>query len=121
MLFAQGDILLVPEKAPRNFECKGASEVIVGYGEANGHVHVVQGTRVQWLMDVCDEVTLERVRPSCEADVALYVRVEGDAGIHHLKHGKPTTDHDAIDLPDGDYRVVRQRQATADSVRAVWD
>ena len=102
--YRQGDVLLVEvacgppdvRSVPRE-----QGRLVLAHGEVTGHAHVVVDSAAQL-------VTHE------EAD-ELYLLVYGDEVV--LEH----EEHDAIPVPRGHYRVIRQREYTPDSVRFVAD
>lgn len=106
-MYRQGDVLVAPldpgalppglVPVPRD----GRGRLVLAYGEATGHAHVLTGDRVALLCPPDD--------PS-----ALHVRVEGYGRLAHDEHG-------AITLPPGAYRVVRQREYTPGRIRPVAD
>lgn len=120
-MFAQGDILLVPvSAAPAACKPKGG-KVVVGYGEASGHQHVLVG-RCQWLVDALDDIALDRFANGEPVAEPVFVECGEGVRLAHLDAvGNPTADHAAIDVPPGTYRVIRQRQWTAGMSRAVAD
>lgn len=120
---AQGDILLILVERPESKIEIGNGRIVVGYGEASGHEHVVIGADVKWLVDACEDInTLEQFALGQRVDSpALFVDVPDGGAIVHEKNGQPTVDHSQIDLPPGTYQVVRQRMATAVTVRPVYD
>lgn len=120
-MYAQGDILLVPvNKALKNHKPL-PGKVVVGYGEASGHSHVLVGD-VQWLVDALDAIALDRFANGLPASEPVMVQVGDGVRLAHLDAmQRPTADHAAIDIPPGTYQVVRQRQWTAGAIRAVAD
>jgi hypothetical protein len=118
---AQGDILLVPVSvAPAGFNPL-PGRVVVGYGEASGHQHVMTGD-CQWLVDALDEIELRRFANGEAVGQPVFVCAGDGVQLAHLDAAdQPTIDHDAIAVPPGVYQVVRQRQWTAGMVRAVAD
>lgn len=93
MKYRQGDVLIATvEKVP---ECLkqvplDRGRVILAYGEVTGHAHAVEGD-VEFLAADLEEMGERFLRVASEAEV-----------VHD--------EHDAIALPPGDYRVVRQRE-----------
>lgn len=123
-MFAQGDILLVPVGEVLNKVVVAPKKVIVGYGEATGHAHVIEGTAVQWLVDACEDLnTLHQFALGTRTDnPELFVNVPEGGQLLHQKDGETIVyDHEPIGLPPGIYRVVRQRMATAETIRPVYD
>lgn len=122
-MFAQGDILLIPvHEVPPKFSAKlPGKSVIVGYGEASGHQHVLVGD-AQWLVDALDEIELGRFANGEPVNQPVFVKVGNGVSLAHLDaQMKQTADHDPIDVPPGAYQVIRQRQWTAGQARAVAD
>ena len=103
--YRQGDVLLVKVDEPpadaRTVPRDGRGRFVLAEGEATGHAHVVAGPEAQL-------VTQE------QAD-ELYLLVHGDEVV--VEHDE----HDAIHLPPGSYRVIRQREYAPGSVRFVAD
>lgn len=88
-MYRQGDLLIVPGPIPAYvFQRENAlvESGIVERGEATGHAHRLIGGQV--FMD------------------GGFLRTDGTA---HLVHDE----HDTIILPEGDYRVLRQREFLA--------
>jgi hypothetical protein len=106
-VFRQGDVLVAPidpaalpaglVPVPRD----GRGRLVLAYGEATGHAHVLTGDRVALLCAPDDPAT-------------LHVRVDGYGRLVHDEHG-------AIALPAGAYRVVRQREYAPGRIRPVAD
>ena len=95
-MYRQGDVLLVPippagvpasaVPAPRD----RSGRMVLARGETSGHAHVIAGRGVRLLADRDD---VDR----------LFVQIMTQARLEH-------EEHQAINLPAGSYRVVRQRQ-----------
>jgi hypothetical protein len=106
-MYRQGDVLVVPIQepelptdlipAPRD----RSGRLVLAYGEATGHAHVVSG---------------DGLRLMCRPDdpQALFLIVAANGRVTHEEHG-------AIGLPAGYYRVVRQREYLPGSIRPVLD
>lgn len=124
-MYAQGDILLISvENVDGKNVLKPNGELIVGYGESSGHSHVIDGVDVQWLVDACEDINTlnEFALGNRDDNPELYVDVPHGGQVQHKANGRVIEyDHLPIDIPAGTYRVVRQRMATADSFRPVWD
>ena len=111
MQIRQGDVLLetIP-KLPEGVQPTGASLLVVG--EAPGHGHYATGASKVY-----------------QKDDDLYVQVYGAAAIEHLKTDSlaHTGEHARIELPEGCFVVVQQRQYNPFSERRgkrdfpVWD
>lgn len=100
-MYRQGDILLIQlDKLPplRWGERTIKADGIVQYGETTGHAHALHGAAA----------LLEG--PDKEA----FVEVTGPATLDH-------EEHETIELPEGIYRVVRQREYTGEDPRYVRD
>ena len=98
--YRQGDVLLIrvdhiPEKA-KEIACRS---LVLALGEVTGHAHRI----------VDDGAVLLSVRES-----ATFVKLTKKAQLVHEEHA-------AIDLPVGNYRVVRQREYTPAEIRRVAD
>ena len=106
-MYRQGDVLVVPISeadvppglipAPRD----RSGRLVLAYGEATGHAHVVSG---------------EGLRLLCLPDdlQAMFLHVRTLGRVTHEEHG-------AIPLPAGYYRVVRQREYVPGTWRPVAD
>jgi hypothetical protein len=104
-MFRQGDVLIVPvAEVPaglKNVPLDGG-RLVLAYGEATGHAHVVDGDAQLLESDVADMG--ERFLRVLEEDAAL---------VHD--------EHDTIVLPPGDYAVIGQREYTPEAIRRVAD
>jgi hypothetical protein len=106
-MYRQGDVLVVPidrrelppgaVPAPRDRR----NRMVLAYGEATGHAHVITGDRVFLLCPPDDPGQ-------------LYLRVEGYGRLVHDEHGP-------IAVPAGAYRVIRQREYVPGAIRFVAD
>jgi len=99
-MYRQGDVLLVETRAPKAMKFEKRSRIRVAEGEATGHAHVLEPTE--------DATVL------VDVDVE-FVRIMGANGL--LVH----EEHTAIEIPEGDYRVVRQREYAPEENRVVAD
>ena len=104
--YRQGDVLLLPcagIPAGARPEAPEDGRVVLARGEVTRHAHVMGAERVCHFRD--------------DGTGRGYVRVEGDAPAA-LTH----EEHEALMVPPGDYRVVRQREYQPRSLpRAVAD
>lgn len=99
-LYRQGDILLVADTIPEQARLRRSRRVRVAEGEVTGHAHVLEASR----------------GATIEVDVdAEFLRIMGANGL--LVH----EEHARIELPPGDYRVVRQREYAPEEIRQVAD
>lgn len=96
MMIRQGDVLLKKiDKKPKAF-FKERKDGVVAYGEVTGHSHKISNGIV---MDYIDR---------------LIVEAFSGAKITH-------EEHDAINLDEGVYEVIIQREYTAGDVKRVLD
>jgi hypothetical protein len=114
VIYRQGDVLLarvasLPADAvpvPRD----GDGRLVLAYGEATGHAHVV--TAVDPSATVDAELL---IRPDDQRDLEVrFLRVEREARLVHDEHA-------TIPLDPGVYRVVRQREYAPEAIRNVAD
>ncbi len=86
----QGDVLLVRDEVPSGMETivVAHDSVVLAYGEATGHAHVLQGSGLTVLES---------------EGGARYVQVPGGATLTHQEHS-------TLQVPPGTWRVVRQRE-----------
>lgn len=78
------------------------NDVVLLAGEATGHNHRLQG-----------DFTLFRSNDTKEQGMG-YFEVHGKANLNHEEHG-------VIDLPEGFYAIVRQREYTPERIVYVRD
>ncbi len=102
-MFRQGDVLLIPTPHRRSRTAKpvarDAGRIVLAYGEVTGHAHAIG--------DALAELFEER-------DGRLYLRATSVVTLRH-------EEHDAITIPRGTYRVVRQREYSPEAIRQVAD
>lgn len=100
-MYRQGDVLLVKvESLPQAAEEMPPDErIVLAYGEVTGHAHAISQLQAKMYADGTNR----------------YLRVdkEGADLVHE--------EHSTIHLPEGFYRVVRQREYEPASVRFVAD
>lgn len=97
-MYRQGDLLIVraSQPVPRTQNARPIADGIIERGEATGHAHrLVDGEAWQDRGDT-------------------FIRSSGLAALSH-------DEHETIILPEGEYRVVRQREFTAEGDRVVRD
>ncbi len=86
-MYRQGDLLIVRDQARNDLtHDKLVANGIVELGEATGHAHVLEGGEVfdfGW--------------------GGKWLRSDGESKLVH-------DEHETITLPEGEYRVIRQRQ-----------
>ena len=118
MLLRQGDILLagvdaLPDGLWEPAAVSQDGRTVVAYGESTGHAHAVVGEE--------GAVTLLE-RPATATDGADTV----EAVERYLQIGRSGAtlvheEHAAIKVPEGLYRVIRQREYTPEALRLVAD
>lgn len=98
-MYRQGDVLILESKdlAMRG-QVKRAADNVLVYGEATGHAHKVEGEEVT-IMDTPTGKTITAAKP---------FRV-----VHE--------EHDTIEIPEGSYRIIRQREYDEEQIRYVAD
>lgn len=97
-MYRQGDVLIVEAKrGPMRGQVKPAADNVLVYGEATGHAHRVEGDVA--IMDTPEGKTVEAAKP---------FRV-----VHE--------EHDTIEIPEGFYRIIRQREFDEEQIRYVAD
>ena len=102
MLYRQGDVLLrkidaIPPDATKDTTAKG--HCVLAEGEATGHSHTITSRRMSVFRRGSD---------------GLFLSLGQRASVKHQEH-------DAIDLPAGDYEVIRQREYTPAGIVRVAD
>lgn len=100
----QGDVLIISvKKMPAKLEPVGRENrrVILAHGEITGHAHAIKDERAALFRD-----------PTL---AAIFLHVSGDTVA--LEHDE----HDTIQIPAGNYQVVRQREYTPEAIRNVAD
>lgn len=104
-MYRQGDVLIVPVKSiPRHAEpvARENGAVVLAHGEVTGHAHAIKDQRAALFRD-----------PKL---AAIFMRVSGDSAVA-LEH----EEHDTIELPPGNYQVIRQREYSPEAIRNVAD
>ena len=103
MIYRQGDVLLLAvEEVPEHWDpvpIRVQESVLLAMGEATGHSHRLVGSRLE----------------ACEVEKDTYVRV-GRAGAA-LRH----EEHREIEVVEGIYRVIRQREYSGGEASPVQD
>jgi hypothetical protein len=114
-MFRQGDVLVVAvDEIPDDVRPvpKDNGRVVLAYGEATGHAHVVEGSCALLEPPPADE---DLVTPGDLEELNLrFLRVEEECVLVH-------DEHDTITLPPGDYRVGQQREYSPEELRTVAD
>jgi hypothetical protein len=94
-MYRQGDILVIRSQIPR--DAKPLAHRIVAHGELTGHHHQLD-----------ENATLLAWRDK------LYIVADQDAALTHEEHA-------TIIIPQGTYRVIRQREYDEGHIRYVRD
>ncbi len=92
--YRQGDVLLIEGTCPAKADRRRDSVLV--YGEATGHAHRVE-----------NGVIMDSLQ-------GPYVLAGKDTSVTH-------DEHDTIVLPEGEYRVIRQREFDEEAIRYVAD
>jgi len=92
-LYRQGDVLFISVHLPADLPLKRSKQVAVAEGEKAGQRHVLAAAPGAEILS--------------DADLEFF-RIIGGSGL--LSH----PEHDAIELPEGDYQVRRQREYVPD-------
>lgn len=103
-MYRQGDVLIVPVRSiPREVEpvARDAGRVVLAYGEVTGHAHAISDKRAALFRD-----------PKL---MAVFMSVSGEAVA--LEHDE----HETINIPPGNYQIVRQREYSPEAIRNVAD
>ena len=112
-MYRQGDVLLIPvDEVPIDaIKQKKQKLTVLAYGEKTGHMHAINAGCVQ-------EYRLGEKK---------FFEISGKVILSHglkkeiedkIKVGK---DHDAIQIPPGNYKVIIQREYTPERIRRVID
>jgi hypothetical protein len=104
-MYRQGDVLLIrTDKLPNHLEPvkREQGRAILAHGELTGHAHAIKNERAALFRD-----------PKL---AAIFLRVNGDAPVA-LEHDE----HSTIEVPPGDYQIIRQREYSPEAIRNVAD
>jgi len=100
-MYRQGDVLLIPvNKVPANKKMveRVGGRLILAEGEATGHAHAISNQHASMYATA----------------IGVFLMLEKAAELLHEEHGK-------IDLPVGNYQVIRQREYDPVKERLVRD
>ena len=100
-MYRQGDVLLIPVSIlpVGTVQVEKGDVIILAFGEATGHRHVITDTTTM-----------------------VFRGPTGDVFIDVTEHTEVShQEHTAIALPPGKYRVIRQREYTPEAIRNVAD
>lgn len=105
MTYRQGDVLLVAIAAlPVNAQpVKASGQIVLALGEATGHMHVMDGARVK-------ELRTEKPVPIFDWQAERFLHVQLETALRHEKGGAPTGEHNALQIPAGNYAIVPQSE-----------
>ncbi len=100
-IFRQGDVLLVSvDSLPDKVEALPCQErIVLAYGEVTGHAHAIVKDQAKLFID---------------RDVRYLKVSAGGAELLHEEHA-------TIQIPEGIYRIVHQREYAPDSSHLVLD
>ncbi|HYM31842.1 MAG TPA: hypothetical protein VEU47_11105 [Candidatus Cybelea sp.] len=104
-MYRQGDVLIVPvSKLPRELEpvAREAGRIILAHGEVTGHAHAIKDQKAALFRD-----------PKLAA-IFMNVSADGPVKLEHEEHG-------TIEIPPGNYQIVRQREYSPEAIRNVAD
>lgn len=96
-MYRQGDVMIIEDKLPRSPLTRARDNVLV-YGEATGHAHRVQSETAEVF----------------DAGTTKYVSAPNGFALVHEEHA-------TIEIPEGTYRVLRQREYDEKEIRYVAD
>lgn len=101
--YRQGDVLIeqVAKIVRKPSNCLAAEAIVLAEGEATGHAHVLRTSAkdpADWWKDGEEQ----------------FANISAPAEVTHEEHGR-------IELPEGTYRIVRQREYTPEAIRHVGD
>jgi hypothetical protein len=104
-MYRQGDVLIVPvDSVPGTLDPieREDGRIILAHGEVTGHAHAIAAESAALFRD-----------PKLMA-VFLNVGADGPVALAH-------EEHDTIQLPPGNYQVIRQREYSPAGIRNVAD
>jgi len=100
-MYRQGDVLIIPvNEIPEEVEAvkRENGRLILAEGEATGHAHAIASQHARMYA----------------AGIGMFLVLKKAAELLHEEHGK-------IDLPPGNYQVIRQREYDPVRERLVRD
>ena len=104
-MYRQGDVLIIPvESIPKAVEPveRENGRVVLAHGEVTGHAHAIKNKRAALFRD-----------PKL---AIIFMHVSGDASVA-LEHDE----HETINVPPGNYQVIRQVEYSPEAIRNVAD
>jgi hypothetical protein len=116
--YRQGDVFIERvAKVPKTAKAQKPGKVIVlALGTATGHHHALESkTAVEWWQAApAPAVATEKSRKEAGLARDLYFTLTKPAEVVHPEHS-------AFRLPEGVYRVMRQREYSPEAIRNVAD
>jgi hypothetical protein len=112
--YRQGDVLIeaiaaIPANAKKQ---NGSKAVILAHGEVTGHHHQLETKDpADWWKE--GEIATTNAKPSTLVGEIFLALPQGGMVTHQ--------EHSTIELPAGNYRVVRQREYSPEEIRNVQD
>lgn len=107
-ILRQGDVLMIKVKAipvgAAEEDMSKAERVVLAYGEATGHAHVIERDRETGIMPV----------RTWSAGAERFIQVIEKTALTHEEHSP-------VPLNLGIYRVVHQREYSPSEIRRVQD
>lgn len=101
-MYRQGDVLIIEvtdlPKEKKTVERDSKGRLILAEGEATGHAHAIHASHAKMYA----------------AGIGMFLMLKRAAELLHEEHGK-------IDLPPGNYQVIRQREYDPVKERLVRD
>lgn len=104
-MYRQGDVLIIPVKSiakALTLVEREQGRVILAHGEVTGYAHAIKDKRATLFRD-----------PKL---ATIFLQVKGDDSVA-LEHDE----HRTIQIPPGNYQVIRQREYAPDAIRNVAD
>ena len=103
LIFRQGDVLIVRRSRRPSGDAKPIARekgrIVLAHGEATGHAHAIKSPKAS-LFEVAGRV---------------FLAVDGD--VVALEH----EEHHTIEIPRGDWEIIRQREYSPEAIRMVAD
>lgn len=98
-MYRQGDLLFKKiDKLPGGVT--PSRDNVILRGEVTGHAHILQNGQIFHKLGFYQHVQPE-----------IFIEVENNGRVVHLDETlKPTKEHDPLELPQGFYQVIRQRE-----------
>lgn len=112
--YRQGDVLIeriasIPTNAKQQ---KQSKRIILAHGEVTGHHHTLEiRDPADWWKE--GEIPTTNEKPSQLAG-ELFVSLPSGGAVTHQEHSR-------IELPQGKYRITRQREYSPERIRNVAD